>query len=441
MLYLLPYSRHSREEPSSTVELVREEASPVTTDCVSPDSGEPSSIPSVMISFETIKSSCLHSDVSDTPPVISSHEDGSPSSMTGSIVSSSSSSLMSHATPHEPNSNSQATNSNPNSKVRNSCQPDSTTSNASRSASQPDTPKKKDTNFNRRPVSDDVGYHSETSIRAKQMASVSNESEVSASSCPRRSSPESSMFTAYSPDYPQSVFSSDNSLPPPSNQGAAHTDSPVCDAQYMLHHPSSETSHSTITSPPDTHAYQVSSVNQHVFRGAVHHQSIHGQPSQGNQFFVSRVMMDSQPMALHLGETYYVNRGDRHYGDGCGCLSSLPCHSVGGSCGFMGSAPANFHPNWNTNSSSSMSFMKKEPSSPPPYATPYTSNIPPQGSTVIFSTPEILGRQRFNQSRSPPTQASSCHQDHSNVFPSQSGVFTESAATSIQGQFNLGQEK
>ena len=391
-----------------------------------------------MVSSKTVKSSCLHCNVSDgSPPVISSHEDGSPLSITDGTVSSSSSSPMSHSTPCEPHSSLQAENSNSIHKVGNSCQPDSTTSG---SASQPDMQKKNDVNFNRRPVSDDVGYHSETSHGTRQMASVGNESEVSGSSCAHRSSPEPSMFTAFSPDYPQSVFSSDNSLPPPSNRGAAHTNSAAFDSQYMLHHQSGEISHGMIPAPSETCVFQVSSVNQQSFKGSLPQQFIHGQPSQlCNRFFISGVSMDSQPRPQYLGRTH-VNFGDGHYCDGCygdSCChqSSFSHHSVGGTSGFMGSAPANFHPNRN-NGSSSLSFMKEEPSSPPPHAPPYISNAATQGATVIFSMSGILGEQRFNQSR-PSPQTASCHhqpQQHSTVFPSRSMVFTGSAATSIQGQ-------
>lgn len=270
------------------------------------------------------------------------------------------------------------------------------------------------------------------------MASVGNESEVSGSSCAHRSSPESSMFAVFSPDYPQSVFSSDNSLPPPSIGGAACTDLSACDSQFMLHHSSSHVSHSMAPRPPETRVYEVSSVDQPGFRSSLPQQFVPSQPRQqlGDRFFTSGVLMDSQSRPPHLGQTH-PNSGSGHYSDGChgdscSCSSSFPHHSVGGGGGFVGGAPANFHPNMNTSGGSSMSLVKEEPISPP-YASPYIGNVPSQGTTGMFGATGIWGEQ----SRPPPPIPSCHHQSqyHSTVLPSQPMVFTGSAATHIQGQF------
>ena len=145
--------------------------------------------------------------------------------------------------------------------------------------------------------------------------------------------------------------------------------------------------------------------------------------------------MDSQSRPPHLGQTR-LNSGDGCYNDtchddSCCCSSSFPHGTVVGSGGFMGGAPTKFHPNRNTNSSSSVSFVKGEPSSPP-YASPYIGNIPSQGATGMFGATGIWG-----EPSRPPPPLPSCHhqpQYHTTVFPSQPTVFTGSGATSIEGQ-------
>ena len=406
-----------QEEPTSTVEMVANSSS--STDCVSPDLGEmsgPNSAPSVTVSAspDSIPSVNVNDNPDSIPSATVSANPGSkespqPHSMksmeSGSRSNSFSSAILSSSSP--PNTNqvlsSQITttlNPKSNPKYHSSCLPDSTTQ------SQPTSHKNTDAKLNHTASSSDQGYHSISSSRGGQMtASIGNESELSgASSCVHRSSPESSQYRPYSPEYPQSVFSSDGSLPPPSNHALSHVDSNSSESNHsqpsgttVLHHPNGQLSHvmtPVMTQPvkqvTPTHQMQASDVYPQHF--------IHSQPIHGDNFGVH-----SQVSHQQLGHQVQTDgRRTVIVGNGYGALQfpQQNYSTVMNGGRNVGANPANYvFPHANANQMG-MTFVKTEPASPPYYTPPYMSGNPvpqPRGAAAIFTGPHYLEGQGFHQ--------------------------------------------
>lgn len=437
------------EEPSSTVEGPCTNSSTKgvvissMVDSMSSESGETSqfnSIPSVDASAEKINdtSAHLHSMSSRVSTSLRSHDSSSSLSTINSITPSSSSSSPDDYTSAprtqeiHANQKSQAAKD---SSTESSCQPDSTTVSVSMLSSQASDLQTNKMVTVSRGRSGDHGYHSESSRGSRSRASVGNESEVSGS-CVQRGSPESSLYTPFSPDYPQSVFgSSDGSLPPPSNHALSHSDSPISDSHSATYaascpcppHPGgSQISHAmpppVIPEPP---AYQMSSVSQLGFCDttcAPPQQFVRGHTMLGDRYLVSGLMMNSSPVTSHQGHDerqFSANHYDnnplrfpqqsilvRNGGGGGG--------GGDGSGGDKGDVPINYlHHNQNSNKIN-IAFMKQEPSPSQSYYCAGPSCVSPQGTTAIFNNPHILRDQSFNKQNgsSPPVMTQTMFPQH-----------------------------
>ena len=429
-----------QEEPTSTVEaVVSNEEGFSSPDCVSPDLGEVSgtdSTPSVTVSAssDSVPSMTVSASPDSIPSVAvraspeikespQSHSMSNTETASRSNSSSSSSTIVSSSS--SPLSNTQTSSSQIKTSSNNfeNCLPDSTTQSVSSSvSSQPASRKSKGTKHNHS-VNSDQGYHSiSSSTRGGQLiASIGNESELSGnSSHVFKSSPESSLYPPFSPDYPQSVFSSDGSLPPPSNHTVLRVDSPESSSQpaaTVIHHPNSHVmtpvKQVTPLKPviPMMPVKQVMSTHQMplVDQYGVHassmypQQFVHGQPIHGDHF----IAHDVQMQASHQ-QNYTV-------------------------IGNEGGNPASVFPNWNTNQMG-MTFVKAEPTSPPYYTPPYIGgSVPqPQGAAAIFTGPQGISGFPPQSGSSLPvgTQMLLSHQQPNNhsLIKSGSPMFTTSAA-------------
>lgn len=248
--------------------------------------------------------------------------------------------------------------------------------------------------------------------------SIGNESELSgASSCVYRSSPESSQYPPYSPDYPQSVFSSDGSLPPPSNHALSHADSPESNQSKpacgttVLHHPNGQLSHimTPVTQPakqvmpvtpvaPVIPMKQATSTHQIQASGSYPQQFIHGQPIHGDNFGVhTQASLQQLGHQLHAEERRTVIVGNGYD------TPQFPQYNYSTMMNVnrnMGVNPGNnIFPTSNANQMG-MTFVKTEPTSPPYYTPPYISGNPapqPQGTTAIFTVPHYLEGRGIHQ--------------------------------------------
>ena len=261
-------------------------------------------------------------------------------------------------------------------------------------------------------------------------ASVGNESELSgASSCAYRSSPESSQYPPYSPDYPQSVFSSDGSFPPPpSNHVLSHIDSPKSNhskpacgttttTAAVLHHPPNvQLSHAmtpltqqlkqVIPVIPVMPMKQATPTHQIQASGGYPHHLIHGQPIHGDNYGMharaSHEHLGRQPHDIVEGRPSVIVGNE--YG-----TPQFPQYNYGPGTNFScneGVNPSNMFPNPNADRMG-MTFVKTEPMSPPYYTPPYISGNPtpqpqpqPQGTAAIFTGPHhyLEGRGIHQQS-------------------------------------------
>lgn len=402
-----------QEEPTSTVEMATNSSS--STDCVSLDLDEasgPDSATSVAVSASP--DSIPSVNVNDSPDSVPSVTVSASPRIKESPQSHSSSSISSSSDPLNTNQDSPQTittlHSKSNSKNHSSCLPDSTTQNSSGSSCQPRM-KNADTKLNHPASSSDQGYHSISSSRGGQMmASIGNESELSgASSCVYKSSPESLQYPPISPDYPQSVFSSDGSLPPPSNH-VTHLDSPKLNHSQpggttVLHHPNGQLSHvmtpvTQLTQPvkqmtqskPVTSMIpvkQVTPTHQMPASDVYPQHYIYGQPMHGDNFG-----MHSQISHQHLGHQLHTDgRRTVIVGNGYGTphFPQQNYSTVMNDGQNEGTNPANYV----------FPRVKAEPTSPPYYTPPYMSGNPvppqPQGAAAIFTAPHYLEGQGFYQ--------------------------------------------
>jgi hypothetical protein len=302
------------------------------------------------------------------------------------------------------------------------CLPDSTTCSVSSSSSQLASQNYKSTDackMNHTASSSDQGYHSISSNGGGQVtASIGNESEVSgaSSSCMYRSSPESLQYPPYSP---QSVFSSDGSLPPPNNHALTHIDSPEsshskpaqCGTTTVLHHPNDQfSSHvmTPVTQPvkqvipgtpvtPMIPMEQVTPVTHQIHASGSYPQHlIHSHPIHVDNF--------AQPSSRHVqqpGHQLHAEGRRTVIGNGYG-PPQFTQYNYSTVSRNEGANPGNFFPNSNTNQVG-MAFVKTEPTSPPYYPPPYRviSGNPapqPQGSAAIFTAgPHYLEGRGIHQ--------------------------------------------
>ena len=416
-----------QEEPTSTVEMATnlDDEGSSSTDCVSPDLGEisgPDSTPPVNVkdSPDSVPSVTAGVKALPQPHSISSTDGGNRNHSSSSTSISSSTSSVNEISPPQ-KSKSDFNHSN--------CLPDSTTCSVSSSidSSELASPNKSSDacKMNHTASSSDQGYHSISSNGGRGLVteSISNESELSgaSSSCMYRSSPESLKYPLYSP---QSVFSSDGSLPPPNGHALSHVDSPesltsqskpaqCATTSTVLHHPTSDQlSHIDIVTPvtqpvkrvmpplipmkqvtPPTHQIQVSgsypppliqySQQVHGNNLGVHVQASHHDQQLGHQ--------------LHVEGRRTVIVGNGH---GAPQFSQYNYAAVSRN---EGANPGNFFPNSNVNQVG-MAFVKTEPTSPPYYPPPGPYIIsgnpapqPPQGSTAIFTGPHYLEGRGIHQ--------------------------------------------
>lgn len=266
-----------------------------------------------------------------------------------------------------------------------------------------------------RTVSGDQGYHSISSGRSGPsfvLSSVENESEVTGtSSCACRGSPESSLYPPFSPDYPQSVFSSDGSLPPPSNPTLSHVEpsesNSIPGGATVLHHPNSQRHHiMTLVTPqlsqpvhqvtplksvipvmppnqvlPTPHAMQASATFSSQFNsGRLTHDNNFGMQVHGSyQQIGHQPQVDSRRTIIGSGNGSSQFSQQNYYG-----VTNPP-----------------IFPGFTANQSHGMTFVKAEPSSPPHYVPLHVggNQIPqPQGATAIFTVPQHhLKGQQFHQ--------------------------------------------
>ena len=416
-----------QEEPTSTVEMVTnlDDEGSSSTDCVSPDLGEmsgPDSTPSVTagVNPDSIPS-VNFKDSPDSVPSVTAGVKASPqphSIDSGNRNHSSSSTSISSST----NSVNQIT---PPQKTKSdfnhsNCLPDSTTCSISSSSSELASPNKSSDacKMNHTASSSDQGYHSISSNGGggHVTASISNESELSgaSSSCMYRSSPESLKYPLYSP---QSVFSSDGSLPPPNGHALSHIDSPesltsqskpaqCATTSTVLHHPASDQlSHIDIVTPvtqsvkrvmpplipmkqvtPPTHQIQASGSYPPPL--IQYSQQVHGD----NLGVHVQASHHDQPLGHQLRAE---GRRTVIVGNGHGA-PQFPQYSYGAVSRNEGENPSNFFPNSNINQVG-MAFVKTEPTSPPYYPPPpgpyiISGNPAPQhqGSAAIFTGPHYL---------------------------------------------------
>ena len=186
------------------------------------------------------------------------------------------------------------------------------------------------------------------------MASTGNESEMSGSSVVRRSSPESSLYTAFSPEYPQSVFSYDGSIPPPLSH-TSRVDSPGSDSHSTLHHPSSQIQ-SQVRTPatPDTTPYPLQAADH--FQAVSSKQFITGD--------INRFLMSGNSQQPRSNLDAVVNSSHSSYGS-----PRVPRHGYGmtvngsGSHGNVGGAPFNLLPDWDSRQVGGSTFAKVNESS------------------------------------------------------------------------------
>ena len=429
-----------QEEPTSTVELAtnsHDEGSS-STDCVSPDLDEipgPDSSPSVMVSASpdsipsvnvmgsvpsvTVSTSASSAGIKEPPRPHSMSSTGTGdrkhSSSSSSSIPSSSTSPMKPVSP-PPTKSTDFNHSN--------CLPDSTTrSSISSSSSQPVSHKgtSDPCKMNHAASGSDQGYHSVSSNGGgggQMIASVGNESDVSgASSCVYRSSPESTQYPPYSPDYPQSVFSSDGSLPPPA---LSHVDSPdsnqskpACGTTVLHHPPNGQLSHDNILTPgtqpvkqpisltPVTPVMPMKQVTpRHQIQsssGSYPQHFIRGQPIHRDNFG-----MHTQASHHHqqLGRT--EGRRTVIVGNGYGA-PQLPQYNYTVRQN-QGANPGNHVFSTSNANQMGMTFVKTEPPSPQYYAPPYVRGHPApqsqlQGTAAIFTGPHYPeGRGIHHQS-------------------------------------------
>ena len=408
-------SSHKREEPSSTVDGIssstpteEEETITLVDDCVSSDSAatpESSSIPSVIDSSQPSDSSPEINSKSNRSSVDGQSHSYSKSSTSSDSVSSITSSTLSQISPKAKKLSQQSLQS-ADIVAETSCQPDSTTS---RSCSQSENQTKSSTCTEpTRGTSGDLGYHSVSSRGSGETASIGNESEISGS-FHQRSSPESSLYTPFSPEYPQSVFSSDSSLPPPSNRTLLHVIEPslsITNTQPPLHHHQPSVQSAQVMTPFPQQArsiYQIPVDDRYCGftsnQGPPNRQHLlqhDGQFSHDHHFFVSGVVTDSSQLKPQLGLRHVSAEGGySSYDASKHLLPSFPT-SNGSSSSYLGDGgtPANILHDWNPNEIRT-TFVKQEPSTSPPY-------VPPQGTAAMFNNPQVLGDQRFKHNGSSP---------------------------------------
>lgn len=420
-----------QEEPTSTMEMATnlDDKESSSTDCVSPDLGEmsgPDSTPSVMAgvnpkdsldSVPLVTASATSHGVKESPQphsISSTNSGNRKHSSSSTSISSSTSSVNQVSPPQKTKSDFNHSN----------CLPDSTTCSVSSSSSQLASPNKSSDacKMNHTASSSDQGYHSISSNGGgggQVTASIGNESELSGTSsslCMYRSSPESLQYPLHSP---QSVFSSDGSLPPPNGHTLSHIDSPESLTSQskpvqcgttgtVLHHPTNDQlSHVTtpVTQPvkrampplipmkqviPPTHQIQVSgsypppliqySQQVHGDNLGVHVQASHHDQQLGHQ--------------LHA-------EGRRTVVIGSG-YGTPQFHNYSTVSQNEGANPGSFFPNSNANQVG-VAFVKTEPTSPPYYPPPgpyIISGNPapqPQGSAAIFTGPHYLEGRGIHQ--------------------------------------------